>query len=173
MWMLSPGCRQQFHVTCAQSLGLLCEEAGNYLDNVKYCGYCQHHYSKLVSRAFIRGVTLHLSGCSLFICRGVNSSSDTVLTLHLLWLGDYVGAFRYVKGVDCALVNEAAVESVRHEGDSSLTKLQLRSAVMRLTCLCLLQRYRVVVVAETLLNISPSKSSLSSEFRNKKGLLNS
>lgn len=43
------GCKQQFHVTCAQALGLLCEEAGNYLDNVKYCGYCQHHYSKLVS----------------------------------------------------------------------------------------------------------------------------
>lgn len=42
-------CKQQFHVTCAQSLGLLCEEAGNYLDNVKYCGYCQHHYGKLVS----------------------------------------------------------------------------------------------------------------------------
>nr|CAD7430248.1 unnamed protein product [Timema monikensis] len=41
------GCKQQFHVTCAQALGLLCEEAGNYLDNVKYCGYCQHHYSKL------------------------------------------------------------------------------------------------------------------------------
>ncbi|GFG34665.1 hypothetical protein Cfor_03077, partial [Coptotermes formosanus] len=41
------GCRQQFHVTCAQALGLLCEEAGNYLDNVKYCGYCQYHYSKL------------------------------------------------------------------------------------------------------------------------------
>ncbi|KAL1116878.1 hypothetical protein AAG570_005347 [Ranatra chinensis] len=41
------GCRQQFHVTCAQSLGLLCEEAGNYLDNVKYCGYCHHHYTKL------------------------------------------------------------------------------------------------------------------------------
>ncbi|XP_055539177.1 protein AF-10 isoform X5 [Wyeomyia smithii] len=41
------GCKQQFHVTCAQQLGLLCEEAGNYLDNVKYCGYCQHHYSKL------------------------------------------------------------------------------------------------------------------------------
>ncbi|XP_045509765.1 protein AF-10 isoform X5 [Colias croceus] len=44
------GCRQQFHVTCAQALGLLCEEAGNYLDNVKYCGYCQHHYSKLPGR---------------------------------------------------------------------------------------------------------------------------
>lgn len=43
------GCKQQFHVTCAQSLGLLCEEAGNYLDNVKYCGYCRHHYGKLVS----------------------------------------------------------------------------------------------------------------------------
>ncbi|XP_025833599.1 protein AF-10 isoform X2 [Agrilus planipennis] len=41
------GCKQQFHVTCAQGLGLLCEEAGNYLDNVKYCGYCQHHYGKL------------------------------------------------------------------------------------------------------------------------------
>ncbi|XP_050560320.1 protein AF-17 isoform X23 [Spodoptera frugiperda] len=44
------GCKQQFHVTCAQGLGLLCEEAGNYLDNVKYCGYCQHHYSKLPGR---------------------------------------------------------------------------------------------------------------------------
>jgi hypothetical protein len=42
------GCKQQFHVTCAQTLGLLCEEAGNYQDNVKYCGYCEHHYSKLV-----------------------------------------------------------------------------------------------------------------------------
>lgn len=45
-----PGCRQQFHVTCAQTQGLLCEEAGNYLDNVKYCGYCSHHYSKLVRK---------------------------------------------------------------------------------------------------------------------------
>ncbi|XP_077302403.1 uncharacterized protein LOC143922884 isoform X2 [Arctopsyche grandis] len=45
------GCKQQFHVTCAQGLGLLCEEAGNYLDNVKYCGYCQHHYSKLDSHS--------------------------------------------------------------------------------------------------------------------------
>lgn len=41
------GCKQHFHVTCAQSMGLLCEEAGNYLDNVKYCGYCQYHFSKL------------------------------------------------------------------------------------------------------------------------------
>lgn len=33
----------------AQAAGLLCEEAGNYLDNVKYCGYCPYHYQKLVS----------------------------------------------------------------------------------------------------------------------------
>lgn len=43
------GCKLGFHVTCAQSAGLLCEEAGNYYDNVKYVGYCKHHYSKLVS----------------------------------------------------------------------------------------------------------------------------
>lgn len=42
------GCKFYFHVTCAQTQGLLCEEAGN-MDNVKYCGYCQHHYGKMVS----------------------------------------------------------------------------------------------------------------------------
>ncbi|XP_076461022.1 uncharacterized protein LOC143293713 isoform X2 [Babylonia areolata] len=41
------GCRQFFHVTCAQGQGLLCEESGNSGDNVKYCGYCSHHYKKL------------------------------------------------------------------------------------------------------------------------------
>lgn len=41
------GCKQNFHVTCAQAQGLLCEEAGNYGDNVKYCGYCLYHYKKL------------------------------------------------------------------------------------------------------------------------------
>uniref|UniRef100_A0A671MJ32 Protein AF-10-like n=1 Tax=Sinocyclocheilus anshuiensis TaxID=1608454 RepID=A0A671MJ32_9TELE len=42
------GCRQAFHVTCAQFAGLLCEEQGSDADNVKYCGYCKYHYSKLV-----------------------------------------------------------------------------------------------------------------------------
>ncbi|XP_038076887.1 protein AF-10-like [Patiria miniata] len=41
------GCRQSFHVTCAQQDGLLCEEAGPYNDNVKYTGYCSYHYTKL------------------------------------------------------------------------------------------------------------------------------
>lgn len=60
------GCKQQFHVTCAQALGLLCEEAGNYLDNVKYCGYCQHHYSKLVGVKLV-GLRSNLKACLFFI----------------------------------------------------------------------------------------------------------
>ncbi|XP_028830579.1 protein AF-17-like isoform X2 [Denticeps clupeoides] len=41
------GCKQAFHVTCAQMAGLLCEEEGPEADNVKYCGYCKYHYSKM------------------------------------------------------------------------------------------------------------------------------
>ncbi|MBN3291449.1 AF10 protein, partial [Polypterus senegalus] len=41
------GCRHAFHVTCAQFAGLLCEEEGSEADNVRYCGYCKYHYSKL------------------------------------------------------------------------------------------------------------------------------
>jgi len=41
------GCKLGFHVTCAQNVGLLCEEFGNHGRNVQYVGYCKHHYSKL------------------------------------------------------------------------------------------------------------------------------
>ncbi|KAK2705746.1 protein AF-10-like isoform X3 [Artemia franciscana] len=43
------GCNRSFHVTCGQMEGLLCEEAGNHGDNVKYNGYCNHHLSKVSS----------------------------------------------------------------------------------------------------------------------------
>uniref|UniRef100_A0A674GJH0 MLLT6, PHD finger containing n=1 Tax=Taeniopygia guttata TaxID=59729 RepID=A0A674GJH0_TAEGU len=46
------GCRQAFHVTCAQMAGLLCEEEVLEVDNVKYCGYCKYHFSKMVSPKF-------------------------------------------------------------------------------------------------------------------------
>ncbi|XP_070784070.1 protein AF-10 [Enoplosus armatus] len=49
------GCRQAFHVTCAQFAGLLCEEQGSDADNVKYCGYCKYHHSKL-QRSRGRGI---------------------------------------------------------------------------------------------------------------------
>ncbi len=42
----TPGCKRQFHVTCAQSMGLLCKEAGN---NAKYYGFCELHSEDLVS----------------------------------------------------------------------------------------------------------------------------
>ncbi|XP_053569934.1 protein AF-10 [Bombina bombina] len=60
------GCRQAFHVTCAQFAGLLCEEEGNGADNVQYCGYCKYHYSKLKksSLGFSRSFDQSLSDSS-------------------------------------------------------------------------------------------------------------
>lgn len=41
------GCRHAFHVTCAQSSGLLCEENdGQSGPTVKYVGYCQFHWNR-------------------------------------------------------------------------------------------------------------------------------
>ncbi|CAG0912982.1 unnamed protein product [Notodromas monacha] len=42
------GCKLAFHVTCGQSQGLLCEEAGLDENNVTYCGYCPSHYKRMV-----------------------------------------------------------------------------------------------------------------------------
>eukprot|EP00794_Sanderia_malayensis_P003018 gene3018-3476_t len=39
------GCKHHFHVTCAQSKRMLCEEAGHY-GNVQYVGYCSQHWTK-------------------------------------------------------------------------------------------------------------------------------
>lgn len=41
------GCKLSFHVTCAQTAGLLCEEAGHSSDNLNYCGYCTTHIKKV------------------------------------------------------------------------------------------------------------------------------
>uniref|UniRef100_A0A1A7Y1K2 Myeloid/lymphoid or mixed-lineage leukemia (Trithorax homolog), translocated to, 10 n=1 Tax=Iconisemion striatum TaxID=60296 RepID=A0A1A7Y1K2_9TELE len=56
------GCRQAFHVTCAQFAGLLCEEQGSDADNVKYCGYCKYHHSKLKHKERDRHKPKHKKG---------------------------------------------------------------------------------------------------------------
>uniref|UniRef100_A0A8D2MAG1 MLLT6, PHD finger containing n=1 Tax=Zonotrichia albicollis TaxID=44394 RepID=A0A8D2MAG1_ZONAL len=69
------GCRQAFHVTCAQMAGLLCEEEVLEVDNVKYCGYCKYHFNKMVrSRNSRDSGSSQLSGELLFI-QGISFTS--------------------------------------------------------------------------------------------------
>lgn len=52
----------------AQMAGLLCEEEVLEVDNVKYCGYCKYHFSKMVSliRQGVNGSVSHgLEGWAL------------------------------------------------------------------------------------------------------------
>jgi protein AF-17/10 len=42
------GCKHWYHVTCAQMIGLLCENISK-TSNIPYSIYCKYHYSKLVS----------------------------------------------------------------------------------------------------------------------------
>uniref|UniRef100_A0A8C4YC15 MLLT6, PHD finger containing n=1 Tax=Gopherus evgoodei TaxID=1825980 RepID=A0A8C4YC15_9SAUR len=72
------GCRQAFHVTCAQMAGLLCEEEVLEVDNVKYCGYCKYHFNKMK--------TLRHSGGSSFITgrrsRSVSPAQEKPVSHH-------------------------------------------------------------------------------------------
>ncbi|XP_070585938.1 protein AF-17 isoform X2 [Erythrolamprus reginae] len=65
------GCRQAFHVTCAQMAGLLCEEEVLEVDNVKYCGYCKYHFNKMTT------TSRHFGGGSFIGGRKSRSASPT------------------------------------------------------------------------------------------------
>uniref|UniRef100_A0A8C5T5P4 MLLT6, PHD finger containing n=1 Tax=Malurus cyaneus samueli TaxID=2593467 RepID=A0A8C5T5P4_9PASS len=69
------GCRQAFHVTCAQMAGLLCEEEVLEVDNVKYCGYCKYHFNKMK--------TSRHSGSSSFIAGRRSRSASPTQEKHL------------------------------------------------------------------------------------------
>ncbi|NWI92877.1 AF17 protein, partial [Pitta sordida] len=69
------GCRQAFHVTCAQMAGLLCEEEVLEVDNVKYCGYCKYHFNKMKSSRH--------SGSSSFIAGRRSRSASPAQEKHV------------------------------------------------------------------------------------------
>nr|XP_033774192.1 protein AF-17 isoform X2 [Geotrypetes seraphini] len=72
------GCRQAFHVTCAQTAGLLCEEEALEVDNVKYIGYCKYHFNKMKT-------SRHSSGCPYIPgrrSRSVSPAQEKPLSHH-------------------------------------------------------------------------------------------
>lgn len=57
--------------------GLLCEEEVLEVDNVKYCGYCKYHFSKMVSL-----VCLGMDGSASHGSEGVGSGPSWCLPLR-------------------------------------------------------------------------------------------
>ncbi|XP_067354540.1 protein AF-17-like isoform X2 [Channa argus] len=76
------GCRQAFHVTCAQMAGLLCEEEGPEADNVKYCGYCKHHYNKMSHKDKIRQKERHKKSSDSLSSSVTPSSIEKISSSH-------------------------------------------------------------------------------------------
>ncbi|XP_051240769.1 protein AF-17 isoform X3 [Dicentrarchus labrax] len=76
------GCRQAFHVTCAQMAGLLCEEEGPEADNVKYCGYCKHHYNKMSHKEKIRQKERHKKSSDSLGSSVTTSSIEKISSSH-------------------------------------------------------------------------------------------
>uniref|UniRef100_A0A1I8HN81 PHD-type domain-containing protein n=1 Tax=Macrostomum lignano TaxID=282301 RepID=A0A1I8HN81_9PLAT len=74
------GCRLCFHVTCAQTLGLLCEES-EANGSVRFCGYCQGHFKKLDKRGSgIKPIPAYISPEPPAVKPGTSASASAVAT---------------------------------------------------------------------------------------------
>lgn len=69
----------------AQFAGLLCEEQGSDADNVKYCGYCKYHHSKLVS---VLSDFCHFPEITCLLCVCFNNVDENVFSVPLTTIGD-------------------------------------------------------------------------------------